>query len=75
MAPSLNTYAQKFWKWSRIMILGAPFLNFNCLFPKPIQYDKKRFGLQFAKTGARRNGDQWSEWTEKVSMVDSFIFI
>ena len=43
------------------MILGDPFLDFNCLFPKPIQYDKKRFGLQFAKTGARRNGDQWSE--------------
>ena len=55
------------------MILGAPFLDFNFLFPKPIM-KKKRFDLQFAKTGARRN-DQWSEWTEKVSMVDSFIFI
>ena len=43
------------------MILGDSFLDFNCLLPKPIQYDKKRFGLQFAKTGARRNGDQWSE--------------
>ena len=69
------TYAKYFWKWGPLMILGAPFLDFNCLFPKPIQHDKKSFGLQFAKTGARRNGEKWSEWTEKVSMVDSFIFI
>ena len=41
MAPSLNTYAQKFWKWGPIMILGAPFLDFNCLFPKPIMANKR----------------------------------
>ena len=47
MAPSLNTYAQKFWKWGPIMILGTPFLNFNCLFPKPIMA-KKRSGYMGA---------------------------
>ena len=51
----------------------SSFSRFQLPLPKT-NYDKQRFGLQFAKTGACRN-DQWSEWTEKVSMVDSYIFI
>ena len=37
----------------------SSFSRFQLPLPKT-NYDKQRFGLQFAKTGARRN-DQWSE--------------
>ena len=37
----LNTYAKHFWKWGPPVILGAPLLDFNCLFPKPITWQKR----------------------------------
>ena len=56
MAPSVNTYAQTFWKWGPIMILGAPFLDFYCLFPKPIMA-KTRSSIYF-------------EWTTRGFAID-----
>lgn len=83
MVPSLNIYAQKFWKWGPIMILGASFLDFNCLFPKPIMAKKvlaiweSIFGINYQRICV--DAKQWTFFKPNKldrllpSLFDSFL--
>ena len=68
----LNTYAKHFWKWGPPVILGAPLLDFNCLFPKPIM--AKTFWSQM-ETGACRKGLhelKRSVWRNRLFLFNIF---